>query len=199
MGWFLTPSDGKRAAARPMAQVGGLMALVVAAFAAGSVAAEPMRDASSAVIGSRLDVVVKGRITPRCQMSGGGDVDLGELSGGESVSALFALDCNVPFDISMQSSRGGLAHVSQPQGEGPFVGLLPYDMRLTIPTLRPSPATVQASFTSTQMIGGRTLSSGDGIAAGGGKLELRTRKPEGAGLLAGRYSEALTLTVTPRM
>ena len=47
---------------------------------------------------------------------------------------------------------------------------------------------VQASFSSTDHTG--MLSSGDGIAAGGGKIEFRTRQPAGAGLLAGFGQEA---------
>lgn len=151
------------------------------------------------VLGRSLDVAVTGRIASRCMMSGGGDIDLGELRGGEGAQAAFNLDCNVPFDIDVRSARGGLAHVTKPGGEGPFAGLLEYDMRLVVPTLRPAPATVEGRFTSRELMGRRTLSSGDGISAGGGLIEFQMRRPEGAGLLAGRYTETVTVTVTPRM
>ena len=75
MGWFLTTSQVKCAAVRPMARVGGLMALVIAAAAAASTAAaEPMLDSGPA---SSLDVIVKGKITASCRLSGGGDIDFG--------------------------------------------------------------------------------------------------------------------------
>ena len=196
MGWFLTPSEVKRAAVRPMARAGGLMALVLTAMAASAVSAEPMRDRGRDDAARQLQIQVTGRIKASCQMNGGGELNMGELRGGERATAMFGLDCNVPFDLALRSQRGGLAHVSQPQGEGPFVGTLPYDVLLTVPTLRPELAVVQASFKSTQMSG--QLSSGDGIAAGGGKLEFRMREVPGAGLLAGQYTETLTLTVTPR-
>lgn len=148
-------------------------------------------------VSSNLNVAVTGQIASRCEISGGGDIDFGELSGGESATALFGLDCNVPFDLGVSSARGGLAHVSKPQGEGPFVGILPYDVTLTVPTLRPEPRVVRSSFSSVDHMG--TLSSGDGIAAGGGRIEFRTRQPAGAGLLAGQYTEIFTVTVTPRV
>lgn len=169
--------------------------LIASACAAPALAHGPEK---GLVLGRSLDVAVEGRITPRCTLSGGGDINFGELRGGEAHKAQFGLDCNLPFDIDITSARGGLAHVSQPRGEGPFSGTLAYDVRLTVPTLRPLPAVVQASFSSAQLMGKGTLSSGDGIAAGGGSIEFMMRQPEGAGLLAGRYTETVTLTVTAR-
>ena len=170
-------------------------------FSASGAAAEDVRltPEMRTDLSERIDIKLTGRIDPRCQMSGGGEVKFGELRGGEGASALFGLDCNVPFDIDMRSSYGGLSHMTQPMGEGPFSGLLEYDVRLSLPTLRPTPAMVQGSYSSRQLMAKRTLSSGDGIAAGGGSLEFRMRRPEGVGLLAGAYRETLTLTVTPRM
>lgn len=163
------------------------------AAASSPASAKPVAD--NLDVGKTLNVTVTGQITARCEIQGGGDIDLGELRGGERVTGTFGLDCNVPFNLQMTSANGGLAHVSQPQGEGPFAGVLPYDVRLTVPTLRPTPAVVQGGFYSLQRTG--TLSSGDGISAGSSKIEIETRRPTGAGLLAGKYSETLRLTVTP--
>lgn len=150
-------------------------------------------------IGTRIDLTLVGSIAPRCALSGGGDINFGELRGGEGAAAGFGLDCNVPFDVEILSARGGLAHAQLPQGQGPFAGLLEYDLRLTVPTLRPTPANVQGNYSSRELRTRRILSSGEGISAGGGTLEFKMRQPEGAGLLAGQYSETLNLTVTPRM
>jgi len=201
VGWFLTTSEVKRAAVRPMARVGGLMALVLAAFSASSAYAEggAVSPDLRAGLSDRIDVKLMGRIDARCLLSGGGEIDLGELRGGEGARANFGLDCNLPFNIDIQSKRGGLAHATMPQGQGPFAGLLEYDLQLTVPTLRPDPASVEGRYTSRELLGERTLSSGDGIGAGGGTLEFRMRQPEGAGLLAGSYTETLSLTVTPIM
>lgn len=188
------------------ARIGRVAVAIAALSAAASLAlpataAEGMHDPSDirANMGDRLDVKLTGRIDARCLISGGGDIDLGELRGGEGAKASFGLDCNVPFEIDIRSARGGLAHATLPQGQGPFSGLLPYDLRLTVPTLRPTPDTVEGRYTSRELLGARKLSSGDGIGAGGGTIEFQMRQPEGAGLLAGSYKETLTLTVMPRM
>ncbi len=148
---------------------------------------------------SKLDVVLTGRITGRCQVSGGGDFAFGELTGNETVDETVGLDCNVPFDLNLRSARGGLAHAGLPDGQGPFAGTLGYTVKLSVPTLSPAPQTLQASYTSAELAGGKTLSSGDAIAAGGGRMEVQTAPVTGAGLLAGEYSETLTVTVTQRL
>lgn len=199
LSWFLTASEVERVAARPATRPLGLMALVLALVASGSAASAEPLDKGVIFSVSRIDLTVRGAITPRCQLNGGGDIDFGELTANRSVEAPFALDCNVPFDIGVQSMRGGLAHETMPQGQGPFAGILPYDVRLSFPILRPSPSIVEASFNSSEATGRRFVSSGDGISGGAGKIALRTHAPAGAGLLAGRYAETLMLTVTPRM
>lgn len=200
MGWFLTTSDVKRAAVRPMARAGWMLALV-ALFGASSAAAGPADRARGLEVGERLELALEGRIVERCEIQGGGEVDLGELTGGKEMSASFGLDCNLPFQIDLRSAQGGLAHVSQPQGEGPFAGTLAYDLRVAVPTLHPqgSQVVVEADFSSMDLVGVRSISSGEGISAGRGGFVLRTRAPSGAGLLAGRYMETLTMTITPRV
>lgn len=187
------------------ARIGRMVVAVAGLSAAASLAvpaaAEVVSNPSDirANMGDRLDVKLTGRIDARCLISGGSDIDLGELHGGEGAKASFGLDCNVPFEIDIRSARGGLAHSTLPQGQGPFSGLLPYDLRLTVPTLRPTPDLVEGRYTSRELLGARKLSSGDGIGVGGGTIEFQMHQPEGAGLLAGSYKETLTLTVTPRM
>ena len=179
------------------------LALLPAAllFAASSAGAESVgRDLDHAIgLSDSIDLKLTGRIVERCTLSGGQSINFGHLRGGAGVRAPFGLDCNVPFDIDILSSRGGLVHTTQPLGEGPFAGALEYDLTLTVPMLRPDPATVRASFGSQQLMAKRTVSSGDGIAAGNGMIEVVLRNPTGAGLLAGQYAETLRLTVTPRM
>lgn len=204
MGRFLTTLQVACASLRSAASAGkaasavavGVMALA----AAPSAGAEPMNARSLVDIGTQLDVALQGRIAQRCEIQGGESIDLGELRGGLVAAAGFGLDCNVPFDINVSSARGGLAHASKPLGEGPFSGTLPYDLKVSVPTLYPErEVVVEARFSSPNMMGRAVLSSGDGIAAGRGSLELRTRTPSGAGLLAGQYSETLIMTISPRV
>lgn len=196
MGLFPTTSEGKRATVRSMAQAAGLMALVLAATTVTAASAETVSDSGSA---SSLDVIVKGKITASCRLSGGGDIDFGELTGGQQVEADFGLACNVPFDISFQSQGGGLAHVNKPRGEGPFAGRLGYTLNVAIPTINPIPAVLSGTFASENLVAKKTLSSGEGIAQGGGRIRILTNRPTEAGLLAGEYSEVLNITLAPRV
>lgn len=179
----------------------GAAALLLAVCAASGAAAESLSGLPELNIAAsnRLDMKLVGHIKDRCIVGGGGNFNFGELRGGEGIETSFSLDCNVPFDIKIRSASGGLAHATMPQGQGPFAGLLAYDLQLTIPTLRPAPDVINGQYTSRELTNTRTLSSGDGIGAGGGTLSLQMHNPDGAGLLAGAYSETLFLTVTPRM
>ena len=200
MGWFLTPSDGKRAAARPMVRVGGLAVVAMTMLVSSAAMAEPARDRHhDDNDAARFDVIVSGRIASDCRLSGGGDIDFGELTGGEQVTADLALACNLPFDLSFQSERGGLAHVTKPRGEGPFAGTLGYTLNVAVPTLSPLAGMMSGAFSSADLTSRKTLTSGEAIAAGGGRLQIRTQVPQGAGLLAGEYYEVLVVTLQPKV
>lgn len=183
-------------------RVGALMATMLVVTTAGAAVAEGYDGtARNAALDASADVELSllGRIDPRCLLSGGGEIDMGRLQGGEGAQATFALDCNVPFDIVLQSTRGGLAHDTMPGGQGPYSGTLAYDLHISIPTLLPTPSFVDGRYSSQELRGSKTLSSGNGIGAGRGTLTIDMHRPDGAGLLAGSYSEVLWLTVTPKM
>lgn len=191
---FLTTSDAGRAVSvRSAARTCAALSAVVMVAAAGAVRADSIESASG------FDVAVTGRIVSDCRLSGGGTIDLGELTGNEVVAADFSLRCNVPFDISFESARGGLAHVTKPRGEGPFAGTLGYTLNVAVPTLAPRDGMMSAAYSSADLMARKTLSSGDAIAAGGGRLQIRTQRPQGAGLLAGEYVEVLNVTLQPRV
>lgn len=176
-------------------------AVCCAALALAIVAAGPANAQSKAIEAtfSKLDLILTGHISDRCELAGGGDISFGELTGQETAVALLSLDCNVPFDLGLQSANGGLSHATLPMGQGPFAGNLGYTVNVQVPTIAPQPAVLQGSFNSAELKTRRTLSSGDAIAAGGGRLEFRTMLPTGAGLLAGEYSETFTVTLTPQL
>lgn len=175
------------------------MAGLAAAVLAGAPAPVSAQSKAIEATFSKLDAVVTGRITDRCELAGGGEISFGELTGQETAVAQLALNCNVPFQLGLQSARGGLTHATLPMGQGPFAGQLGYTVDIRVPTLSPRPAVLQASFNGTELQTRRTLDSGESIAAGGGRLEFTTLRPRGAGLLAGEYSETLTVTLTPNL
>jgi hypothetical protein len=181
---------GKRAA-QPWC---GLLFFGIVSVSAQASAAEP----SSSMPGmSTLKVALSGEISARCEISGGGVVDFGELAGGKQSIAPLALDCNVPFQIGFESAHGGLVHQERPSGQGPYAGILGYTVAVAVPTRRPAESMLRAEFDSRDLKSERSINSGAGIAVGVGFIKLTTARPEGAGLLAGQYAETLRVTIQP--
>ncbi len=149
--------------------------------------------------GLTLDLVMSGHITAKCTVGGGGTIDLGSLTGDKQAVANFDVGCNVPFEMVFRSSSGGIVHATKPQGEGPYAGIVPYRLGVSVPALSPRPVQLQANFTSSEMVGGATLNSGDAIAAGGGEIRLQTEMTAGRDLLAGEYVDSITIVINPRV
>ncbi len=149
--------------------------------------------------GASVNVVLAGYITAKCSVGGGGTISLGELTGDKQAIARFDVGCNVPFEMVFRSASGGIAHATKPQGEGPYVGLVPYRLDVTVPALSPLPTQLHADFTSNQMVAGASLNSGDAIAAGGGEIRLQTQMTQGRELLAGQYVDSIMIVINPRV
>lgn len=169
--------------------------LLLSAMATGASA----RDSAPAFDGASINVVLAGHITAKCSVGGGGTISLGELVGDKQATARFDVGCNVPFELVFRSTSGGMAHATKPQGEGPYAGLVPYRLDVTVPTLSPALTQLHADFTSNQMVAGASLNSGDAIAAGGGEIRLQTEMTQGRDLLAGEYVDSITIVINPRV
>lgn len=173
----------------------GLASLAV--FFAGGASAEGPTSPTDGT--DRLTVEVAGHITPRCGMGSIADRHLGEITGGGmSLRTELALDCNVPFALTFASANGGLAHRTLPLGQGPYSGRLGYQMQVDLPVRLPAQQTVTTSFNSDQMRAGAVVSSLNGISDGPARIRMNFETAAGAGLLAGRYSETVTITLAPR-
>lgn len=188
-------SKANRGVFAATSKLAATLAVLGLGLTATSVSAQTAADRSVASF-SKLDVSLTGHIVGGCAADGGGDINFGELTGNETAVATLALDCNVPFELGLTSPHGGLAHATMPQGQGPFAGVLPYSVRVEVPVISPTPSTLDRRFDSRELRSRRTMSSGEAIAAGGARLTFTTETPSGAGLLAGSYSETLTVTVT---
>lgn len=176
------------------------VAAVLAVLASTPAMAEGSRLGDAGLtLDNQISVALSGQVPAHCQMGGGGDIDFGELRGDQTRSAALDLDCNLPFEITLTSTQGGLVHETRPGGQGPFAGALPYWVKITAPVLRPQRDVIEAEFISTELRSRRSIDSGDAIAAGGAQLRFRTARLPPDGMLAGAYSETLTLTVTARM
>src|SRR5690606_23977616 len=115
-----------------------------------------------------------------------------------SLRTELALDCNVPFDLTFASTNGGLAHATLPLGQGPYAGRLNYQMQVDLPVRLPAERVVSRQFSSDQMRAGAVVSSLNGIADGAARIRMNFENAPGAGLLAGRYSETVTITLAPK-
>ena len=146
-----------------------------------------------------LDIAVSGAIRAHCAMGSIGNMDFGNLERrGLGVETQVALDCNVPFTMTIKGARGGLAHTKMPNGQGPYSGMLPYSLALELPVRHPAQQVISQSFNSRQLLAGGVISSNGGIATDGMRLAVELGQPSGeAGLLAGEYSETITITVSP--
>lgn len=182
---------------RMLAPLAVALSVSAAAIAGPSLAAEGDRDVADGA--KRLQIEFSGRISQRCSMGDIPDANLGVMGNtGFRIRANMALDCNVPFTLSFQSSNGGIAHDEMPNGQGPYAGRLTYQMRVDLPVRSPEARVIEANFTSDQMRSGATVSSQDGISNGAARLRFDVAPPTGAGLLAGRYSETITVVLAPR-
>lgn len=170
----------------------------VVAFALGVAAAPPVMAEAIENVRS-LTMQVKGRIVERCSIGQVSGLHFGDLTRPNlQMSANIPLNCNVPFDVKVQSKFGGLAHVEQPKGEGPYAGTLSYSIGFQMAVRRPQTSLVSSTFQSLDLLGGRSFSSAGGIATDGMSVQVALGRPSSdAGLLAGRYREVIEITISP--
>ena len=146
-----------------------------------------------------VQIALNGDVRQRCSLGSVGNVDFGNLERrGLGSRARVAFDCNVPFTMTITGQRGALTHTAMPQGQGPYAGALPYSLGVSLPIRHPSAETVTRAFASRELQAGGIISSNGGIAADGLSLSIELGAPSSeAGLLAGEYSETITITVSP--
>lgn len=172
-----------------------LIALVATTFAAPASAADmQIADARS------IDIAVSGSVREHCAMGQIRDVDFGNLERrGLGFQTKVALDCNRPFTMTIKGETGALTHTSMPNGQGPYGGKLPYNLSVQMPVRLPTAQTISKTFNSSQLQAGGVISSNGGIASDGMMLAVELGQPTGetGKLLAGDYSETITITVAP--
>lgn len=146
-----------------------------------------------------FDIAVSGSVRQHCAMGGIADMDFGDLERrGLNRKTQVAFDCNMPFTMTINGERGALTHITMPDGQGPYGGQLSYALTIEMPIRHPAAQILTRSFTSRQLQAGGVISSNGGIATDGMVLGVELGSPSGeAGLLAGDYSEMITITVSP--
>ena len=149
--------------------------------------------------GNQMQLRVHGDIVEHCEIGGGSAVDFGDLTrAGMTADIAANLNCNLPFNLRIESTRGGLTNLEHPLGQGPYAGTLPYTLSLDFAVRRPAYGIVSRSFESRTLKGAQTVSSGGGIARNGLNLHVALGRPAGeAGLVAGNYSDTIVINVSP--
>lgn len=146
-----------------------------------------------------FDMTVTGYIAEHCAIGSIADMDFGNLERrGLNRQTSVDLDCNIPFNMTVTSASGALTHTTMPNGQGDFSGKVPYALSIEMPVRHPATQIINASFNSNQLQSGGVVSSNGGIAIDGFILGVELGQSSGrAGLLAGEYSESITITISP--
>ena len=146
-----------------------------------------------------FDVVINGTIGQHCALGSIPDMDFGNLERpGLAARAHVGLDCNVPFTMTIAGRNGALANTLMPNGQGPYSGRVPYTIGIEMPVRHPATEIVSKTFESHEILGGGTISSNGGIATDDMFVNVELGPATGeAGLLAGDYSETITITIAP--
>jgi hypothetical protein len=147
-----------------------------------------------------VSIAIEGDIVPACQITAsGGDVYLGDLSGGGSKSLEFSLSCNAPFAYRLESASGGLKHTTLGGSPATFSTLLPYVVESHILTENGEIGDTCSSTTIKQgFITCSFSDSGSEIAPlSSGRLTF-TWNGGNHLLQAGAYEDCLTIVVETR-
>lgn len=145
-----------------------------------------------------LAVRVQGVIRPRCALGSGGPVDMGDLARSAEARVNVPLTCNMPFVMRLQARNGAMVHSELPGGQGGYSGHAPYGVEVAVPLIDPAPTGMGGRFSGSQLRAGVSLDSRDAIAEGGASFRFFSRG-SGMDLLAGQYSETITVTIQPKM
>lgn len=146
-----------------------------------------------------LSLDVQGHIAQRCSIGSAIGTNLGELSGARfAVASQMALDCNVPFNMSVRAINGAIANAVTPEGQGGYAGSLPYRLAIELPVRLPERELITREFDGRALVGGQSISSAGGIALDGLRLKLDVAGlSNNRQLLAGYYQEVIEITIAP--
>jgi hypothetical protein len=174
---------------------------VLAALLAGVFAGLP-----ASASDKEVQVELTGKIEPTCKLARGGEsgssldvnLDLGRLDDTTPREVRFTVDCNTPFEYRMASANGGFQHESRTDAASGFATLVPYRVDSTIST---DGGALNLSCESGKMIAAAVKASpcmadsGDAIAIDREGLVMVSWRLERQNLIAGEYSDTLTLWI----
>ncbi len=165
-----------------------------------AIAALPSLAKAEEIVGQRkVEITLQGAISEHCAIGSIANMNFGNLERqGLGRETRVGFDCNIPFTMMIRGERGALTHLSMPNGQGPYGGAVPYSLAIEMPVRHPASEMVRRIFGSSELLAGGVFTSNGGIATDGMVLAVQLGRPTGeAGLLAGDYTETITITVNP--
>ena len=182
-----------------------MRSISVVYFAVMYFAAALFASASARAEGEKVTIRLSGSVPEKCEfrfanIRGDGRsaaVDVGEMNGDFRAALPFRLDCNVPVKYIIRAENGALRHKT-------FAGVAPKGFRaeqsygLRIET---SQAGKAMTIAEGALGGGREASGDSGAVAPHamtGTLSLFKGAKAGGELIAGEYSDTLTVTIEPK-
>lgn len=145
---------------------------------------------------------VSGVIVPACNFAQGGrDAAILGLAdpATDTVRAVridlpFTVECNSPVRVAMVSNNGGLKHVGVGSSDAAFTSLVPYNAVVHLPS--GGSALTCSSQMMSAMQAGCSARTSEPVAAGNGHIAVSVPAQDRL-LLAGKYQDRVTLTLTP--
>ncbi len=175
-----------KTAAIAAASLGGVITPVPALFAAADA----------------VKVEVTGNITPSCSSSSTTvTLNPGDISKAGSAKSTFTIDCNAPFQYTMQSANGALRLVNAPATAAASHIEAPYDVHIRIPLTLGGVIddTCNSAAIKQGAVSCKFSDSGQKIAVNQTAEAQISWKDAQAQLMAGQYSDRLTITVTVKL
>ena len=149
----------------------------------------------------KVQIEVTGNLVPSCGNSSTTlSLDAGDLTKAGSAKFAFTVDCNAPFQYTMQSQNGALRLVNAPAAASAASTEVPYDVHIRIP-LTPAGAiddTCNSASLKQGAISCKFTDSGREIAVNQtvmGQLDWKA----GQQLAAGKYQDQLVISISARL
>lgn len=145
-----------------------------------------------------VTIEVTGEIDPKCRLSNfPAGFELGQISSPGMQTLPFQVDCNTPFEYSVRSHNGALKHFDSLEQNAAFSSTLPYKVEFRLQT----DAGLILALCESAILATTAPSCGHGTSNGGIAISQTasmkiTWLPDNH-LIAGTYSDVITLTIRP--
>ena len=177
---------------------------LTAALVMSGLAAMPAHAGNFPELSPSLTYPVSGIVSPKCQLAvTNNSVSIDNLANpaddmtmATDVSLPFEVACNTPVRVAMQSRNGGLQSSGRGTSDPAFSDLITYQARVDLPGQQNV-----LSCTSERMADGRKECQREAegvVGSGPGAIRVQINGGQGL-LLAGRYSDVVTITIAPQM